>query len=327
MRLRLAMAARTGRRPTCRRAPCRRLPQAMARIFNNGGRGALMSHNSINDVPAHADGELMDQLRDWAKSDGVLVASDMCDVGLLAFPGSATSPPTRGFGVAANLSAAGAMSMRAGMDQGMQPDRRPRHDVPAHGAGGGGQGAAAGLARSCCEQRAALQGRGAVVMHHHDAALCLPAQLADCCCARLLCSLRQDCLTTQSSTPHKRPINTPSRGFSTEGGGRGSAAPERGRRAWIAAAGALKTVAIIGSVANDTQSQCGGYTNFGAEVETVLAAAKLLFRDDDPVRRGAVPTGNDTTGFAEALKIAEQADAVVFVAGDSGAKGWNRNLR
>ena len=33
------------------------------------------------------------------------------------------------------------------------------------------------------------------------------------------------------------------------------------------------TVAIIGALANDNQSQCGGYTGFGAEVTTVLGAA------------------------------------------------------
>ena len=35
----------------------------------------MLSHNAINDRPAHADGELMAQLRSWAKSDGMLLGS------------------------------------------------------------------------------------------------------------------------------------------------------------------------------------------------------------------------------------------------------------
>ena len=84
----------------------------------------MLSHNSINDVPAHADPELMDALRAWGpagtNSSGMLLASDMCDVGLLAAGGQSKQVhrgPGTGFGVAANLSEAGAMSMTAGMDQ------------------------------------------------------------------------------------------------------------------------------------------------------------------------------------------------------------------
>ena len=75
-----------------------------------GGRGAMLSHNSINDVPAHADSELMDLLRAWGgvNSSGMLLASDMCDIGLLR--GVLGQGPKSGFGVAANLSDAGAMS-------------------------------------------------------------------------------------------------------------------------------------------------------------------------------------------------------------------------
>ena len=98
--------------------------------FKHGGRGAMLSHNSINDVPAHADGELMAQLRSWAKSDGTLLASDMCDVGLLAFPGTAAKPSKRGFGVAADLTAAGAMWALCGSNHRL-PDRA-RNPLIAH---------------------------------------------------------------------------------------------------------------------------------------------------------------------------------------------------
>jgi beta-glucosidase len=43
-----------------------------------GGRGAMLSHNSINDVPAHANAMLMASLRNWSVgSGGILLASDM----------------------------------------------------------------------------------------------------------------------------------------------------------------------------------------------------------------------------------------------------------
>lgn len=71
----------------------------------------MLSHNSINDVPAHANAELMGLIRKWGRKaaararahavdggggggDGVeadadvpiMMASDMCDIGRLAYP-------------------------------------------------------------------------------------------------------------------------------------------------------------------------------------------------------------------------------------------------
>ena len=86
------------------------------------------------------------------------------------------------------------------------------------------------------------------------------------------------------------------------------------------------TVAVIGALADDNQSQCGGYTGFGAEVTTVLGAAPQYLNGAKIVTaQGAAVTGNSTAGFAEALEVAAQADAVVAVVGDSGAKGWTMN--
>jgi beta-glucosidase-like glycosyl hydrolase len=68
----------------------------------------MLSHNSINDVPAHANEPLMTAMRGWATSNGALFASDMCDVGLLM---------GNGFGVAKSIQEAAALSMEAGLDQ------------------------------------------------------------------------------------------------------------------------------------------------------------------------------------------------------------------
>ena len=99
-----------------------------------GGRGAMLSHNAINDVPAHANAELMGLIRKWgtkptstdagvgAGADAgagagaevpIMMASDMCDIGRLAYPAQIHGS----FGVAKDLLSAGALSMGAGMDQ------------------------------------------------------------------------------------------------------------------------------------------------------------------------------------------------------------------
>ena len=69
------------------------------------------------------------------------------------------------------------------------------------------------------------------------------------------------------------------------------------------------------------------YTNFGANVTTVLDAAKIHLPVGTKIlsAKGAEVTGNSTAGFAEALAIAAQADFVIAVVGDSGAKGWTMN--
>lgn len=89
---------------------------------------------------------------------------------------------------------------------------------------------------------------------------------------------------------------------------------------------AASRVAVIGPNADDAKSQCGGYTNFGAGVSTVLGAAPAYLGGAAVVAaRGCEATGNSTEGFAAALDAAAGADAVVVVVGDSGAKGWTQN--
>jgi len=80
-----------------------------------GGRGAMLSHNMINDVPSHANGALMGQLRAWGLEKGFM-ASDFCDIGLLRRHDAPGVTGWGGFAVAADLDAAAQMSMEAGMD-------------------------------------------------------------------------------------------------------------------------------------------------------------------------------------------------------------------
>ena len=73
-----------------------------------GGRGAMMAHNSINQLPCHGSVELMSWLRAQGTMSGAFLASDMCDVGLLG---------PLGFRVTAGLEGSAALAMGAGLDQ------------------------------------------------------------------------------------------------------------------------------------------------------------------------------------------------------------------
>ena len=77
-----------------------------------------------------------------------------------------------------------------------------------------------------------------------------------------------------------------------------------------------------------SNSQCGGYTNFGVPVVTALAAGLNASANGGATvtfSQGCSHGGADTSGFAAAVAAAAAADVVVFVGGDSGALGWNNN--
>ena len=264
-----------------------------------GGRGAMLSHNSINDVPAHADSELMDLLRAWGgvNSSGMLLASDMCDIGLLR--GVLGQGPKSGFGVAANLSDAGAMSMTAGMDQEL-----------CNPTDGRGQcfTLVADAVKDGMMAQAALDRAAANVLRSKFAVGLFDNPYPDPAATSII-----------NNAEHK----AVARRVVTEGAVLLQNDPERGLPLKLSAS---STVAIIGPNADDPKSQCGGYTGFGANVTTVLGAAPEYLKGAKIVHaQGCEVTGNSTTGFAAALDAAAQADAVVVVVGDTGAQGWTMN--
>ena len=252
----------------------------------------MLSHNSINDVPAHADSELMGLLRAWAPagadSSGMLLASDMCDIGLL-----------RSFGVAANLTEAGAMSMAAGMDQELcnPTDGRGQCFTLMADAVKDGMMVQAALDRAAAN---VLRSKFAVGLFDHP----FPDPAA----------------TAIINSPEHKAV---ARRVVAEGAVLLQNDPVRGLPLKLSAS---STVAIIGPNANDQKSQCGGYTAFGASVTTVLGAAPAYLNGAKILTaQGCDVTGNSTDGFAAALDAAAQADAVVVVVGDSGSKGWTMN--
>lgn len=95
---------------------------------------------------------------------------------------------------------------------------------------------------------------------------------------------------------------------------------------------ATKTIAVIGTLANDGRSSLGGWAaaGRGEDAVTVLAGiqravgnnARVLFAPGAPVEEA------DTSGFAEAVRIAREADVVVLVVGehqDMSAEARNRS--
>lgn len=267
-----------------------------------GGRAAMLSHNSINDVPAHANVELMSLLRNWSVGNGgIFLASDMCDVGLLAHPWDLSS----GFGVAADMEGACVLSMTAGMDQELcnPTDGRGQAFTLAADA------VRAGTLSHDALRRAAgnvLRSKFAAGLFDHPLANATPASVAmldnaaDRALARRVAT--EGAILLQNS-PH------PS----------GSGAPTLPLRLSSTA-----TVAIIGPLADDEHAAVGGYTNHGANIVTVLAAAADALPSGVKVVNvsGAAAHGNSTAGFAAAIAAAKTADVIIAVVGDSGDIGW-----
>jgi beta-glucosidase len=93
----------------------------------------------------------------------------------------------------------------------------------------------------------------------------------------------------------------------------------------------LGTIAVIGPLATDTRSALGNWSAAGRETDvvTMLDGIKRAVSPRTQVvhAKGAVVQGHDTTGFAEALRVARGADVIIAVVGetqDMSAEARNR---
>jgi len=91
-----------------------------------------------------------------------------------------------------------------------------------------------------------------------------------------------------------------------------------------------KTIAVIGTLAADAGSALGSWSADGRKEEAVsvldgirraLPSAQVLYA------RGAEVEGTDTSGFAEAVRVARRADAVILVLGERREMSGEANNR
>jgi beta-glucosidase len=291
------------------------------RYAEAGGRAAMLAHNSINDVPCHSSAYLMGQLRSWGNFSNAFMASDMCDIGLLAdLPGRQA-----GFGTAKDLQDAAAQSAAAGMDQELCNPTDHRGQA--------------------FTSLAAVVKSGALDVKHLDRAA------ANILRAKFAVGLFDKPVTTNATalevldckehralartTVHEGAIllrNDGTLPLHFHGEGNADATELKN---------SVGTIAIIGPLAGcwgnatadceATHSQVGGYTNMGAEIITVLSAAtnRTLAALPSSVtilsHMGLPSVGsNDTSKFPAMIATAKQADVVVVVVGDSGNEGWDQ---
>ena len=262
-----------------------------------GGRGAMLAHNSINQVPCHASAGLMSWLRSQGAMAGALLASDDCDVGLLG---------PNGFRVSTGLEGSAALAMGAGLDQELC--------MPGDGRGQAFPLAPQAIKDGLLPQAALDRAAGNVLRAKFAAGLFDGRAIVNASNLGLL------------NTPAHRAL---ARRAAAEGAvllkNEGGLLPLRTT--------AATRVAIVGPLAGcasnasfdcvATHSQVGGYTNWGVPVVSVVAAAlNESFGANVVYVPGAAVGGNDTSGFAAAVAAAAAADVVIFVGGDSGNLGW-----
>lgn len=93
----------------------------------------------------------------------------------------------------------------------------------------------------------------------------------------------------------------------------------------------IRTLAVIGPLADNPRAMLGSWAGMGRpeDVVTPLAGIRAAVGPDTKVlyARGADIDSTDTTGFAEALRVAGQADAVLLFVGESEDMSGEANNR
>lgn len=266
-----------------------------------GGRGAMLAHNAINAVPCHSSQTLMSWLRAQGNFSGALLASDMCDVGLLG---------PHGFRVAADLESAAVLAMSASLDQELcnAEDGRGQAFPLIPGA----------IAKGLMPESALDRAASSVLRAKFAAGLFDSRALVNDSNLGLLNSPAHREVARRAAAEGIVLLKNENNLLPLTLGGRGAATR-------IAVIGPLAGCADNSSDCVATRSQCGGYTSWGVDVVSVLAAALNETGAAVTYTPGADVGGNVTTGFAAALAAARAADVVLFVGGDSGGLGWNAN--
>jgi beta-glucosidase len=93
----------------------------------------------------------------------------------------------------------------------------------------------------------------------------------------------------------------------------------------------LGTLAVIGELAADSGAAIGNWSAFGRATDAVSVLAGIRravsSRTTVTYARGASPMSDDTTGIAEAVRVAQQANVVVLVIGESPSQSAEASSR
>lgn len=255
-----------------------------------GAQSVMAAFNEIAGVPMHAHRELIrDVLRGGWGFDGVLVSDYTGVMELLRH------------GVAADSAAAGALAIHAGVDVDMVSTIYLNH-----------------LPR--------LIGAGAVPEAQVDEAVRRVLR------AKHLLGLFTDPYRYSDPARERARTLTPEHLAHAREMARKSIVLLKNSSQTLPLSKQLRTVAVIGALADDARSAIGSWAAAGRpeDAVTVLAGIRRAVSPGTRVlyAKGADVEGADTTGFAEAVRVARAADAVVLVLGehqDMSAEARNRS--
>jgi beta-glucosidase len=254
-----------------------------------GARSVMASFNEVAGVPVHASERWIDGLlrREWGWN-GLLV-SDWTGV-LELIP----------HGVAADSGAAGMLALRAGVDVDMV-SRIYFRKLPA-------------LARS-----------GRVAMRDVDSATRRVLR------AKYDLGLFEDPYRYSDTARERRTLLAPEHRAAARDLARKAIVLLKNEGRTLPLSKSLGTIAVIGSLATDARSTIGNWAAAGRaeDAVTVLDGIRRAVSSGTRVvyARGADSATNDTSGFAEAVRVAREADAVVLVVGEHQEQSAEANNR
>jgi beta-glucosidase len=254
-----------------------------------GARSVMAAFNEIAGVPVHASESLIDGLlrAEWGWN-GLLV-SDWTGV-LELIP----------HGVAADSAAAGALAVRAGVDVDM-------------------------VSRIYFRKLPALVRSGRVAMRDIDAATRRVLR------AKYDLGLFDDPYRYSDTARERRTLLAAEHREAARDLARKSIVLLKNDRRMLPLSKSLGTVAVIGSLASDARSTIGNWAAAGRaeEAVTVLDGIRRAVSSGTRVvyARGADSATTDTSGFAEAVSVAREADVVVLVVGEHQEQSAEANNR
>src|SRR5687767_6963415 len=254
-----------------------------------GAASVMASFNEVAGVPVHASEKLIDGLlrAEWGWN-GLLV-SDWTGV-LELIP----------HGVAADSAAAGALAIRAGVDVDM-------------------------VSRIYFNKLAPLVRSGRVAMRDVDAAVRRVLR------AKYDLGLFADPFRYSDTTRERQMLLAAEHRAAARDLARKAIVLLRNEGRTLPLSKSLGTIAVIGSLATDARSSIGNWSAAGRPEEgvTVLDGIRRAVPAGTRVvyARGADSATADTSGFAEAVRVAREAEAVVLVVGEHQEQSAEANNR